>query len=583
MSSDLTLLGEIILKKPATLLALLVPALASGILVFLRHLNNGSFVQDDFIFLRLLQESESPIGLVITPLFGHFSPMAWMLHLIVHINGTTWIAALIVSSLFVFASAMMLALVARRLGAPLLLSSAIAFVWPLSLANERLMSWWSAFANDSPQTLFLLISVFGFIGVLQNKNVALNVSISIAGTLLSFASYELAMLTPIFLVAVIPLVDVSERNKQRRAYISIIIGNFAFAFLFFLWSRMVLPQTSSTGDISSAGKSVFAFISTDIAAISGLAPPSNWRDSVIVVLLVATAVLCASILGKIVGKFLFGLVPVLGVAAALAYARSGYDVDLDFPHYPMDLQYHSLSTAWFYLLATLAVGEFLKVYSRANKSRYLAPSLLIAPTLLGFLMADFTPYDISDNKNMRELARSYESELSMITPDQFVANENTPFVLPIFGYYSTLSSTVHVTNYPQSAQILGGNEPLVFDEHGKLKPFLYTVGTGCFKPQSIEGGFRVEIVPSSAGSTVGLKIPEAVAGNRTINGVFIDSDGGYKTMALGEIQSTDELMLTKVPLVPNEERGAQDLALKYLDFSGALTDGDSCLRAITKK
>ncbi len=549
-----------------------VPTLLATLLgLMLAHFRAGDFefFADDFVFLPLAYGRNDPLALSVTPLFGHFSPVAWILHWLVanSLSPATTVAVLVMS--ITATTSILVGILVKHLTRNSWIAAAASFLVAGSEVNVRTFNWWSAFAQDAPQVPLLLLTIFfylrlGELGKKHNLNFGF---FAFFGTL-NLLSYELAILTPIFLICINALRSADFRVRGARPSLqnSALILISVLDLLVFITARVLTSAQTADFNIAAFMKYAFVFFANSFAILLSVPPISSWSWSGFAVLLFV-GLLVAGINLRVRENLTFILALVLPYALTVAlfsYSRSGFESESDYPGYPLDFQYHVLTNTWLVIGLLTVLSKVLGEKTSMRVSWILLLLLIASPAIFG----KDPNGALSLNSTQRALVSNIRTNLENLKPGEFVINHQVPFVLAQFGSYSMLSSTVQVLQPDYQDRVFSGLHPYILDkETGKLvdsKSLPWVVGTSpeaCQKATQVNGGWNLDIQQAGSGDLVLANIAGNVGQATRVSAILKTPEGDIETYGLGVLRTNETQIGFQIPFTPDSNRGVKSVTL----------------------
>jgi hypothetical protein len=556
-----------------------------GLTISIVRSGKFEFFADDYVFLPLAGQSSNLVALAVTPLFGHFSPIAWSLHWVVANVPAPAVAAHLIMYSITTASSVLTAVILLKLTKNMWVGAIGALLVAGSEINVRTFNWWSAFAQDAPQVPLLLLTILLYwrLGEKERKSWLTLSSFMLVGTL-NFLSYELAVLTPVFLYCS----NVIRFGSYRIFGVKGTLQFAGFSALgligssIFIASRVLTNAQTAEFDVVAFAKYFSAFLANSLAALASIPPIDSWAwtgFTLTVLALILFYFMNDSSVERI-RLFFAAVTPYFLIIAVFAYARSGFESSEVYPGYPQDFQYHILTNAWLVVVILTLSTKYTGVATSARIGSFLATLLVASPLMFG---AD-PGGKISLNLGQKILVSNIRDRLESLGPGEFVLNQQIPFVLPQFGAYSMLGSAVQVIEPALTNRVFSGVTPFVLDPtSGKfvlafdLPWTTDTSQSGCYANTKVSGGWNTMTARARSGDYVLASLINKEEVSAEINAILETPDGLIETFPLGNIRSKSGVLGFEVPITPDSNRGTKSVTLVGMQILST-SKSEPCLR-----
>lgn len=532
------------------------------------------FWQDDFVFLTQAKEMGLSWDLVMTPLFTHFSPIAWLYHWLVEATGDEWWIARTLMALTLLSIALGLYAVLREYVVGQWLSFLAGATIVLSIMNARNLSWWSAYVQDVPQVVLLLLTVWAWLRLSRTNKPIYAAAVGLGG-LLNCLAYELGYLLPIFLAgaSLFRVQKVRDALRQTRMQWAALAVTVVFAIGGVAYNRLAVPSDVPKASLAKLLELFAAFFpGSTITAITGFPPPDSWLVVAVIVVVLASLLGLLARMGAVSLASLLGwLIPVLTVSAALSIARAGYDVGSGFPTYPGDYQYQPLMVTWTVLFIALSASNVVNLAADNVAKRYSQVVTVWAVALVGLTLIATVSGSYSSNAVLRQLGTggsgaTYARTLMNLGLDQYVVNRSVPFVSASFGKYSSLQVDAPLLGI-SPGKVMSGINPQWITDAGELVPLglaesrvLLTPGPGerCIdlaKVAGSPGNFRTPAFRASSGEVLLLNAVQPAKAKIAIYTLYGLPDGQTRAQEIGNADKGSTSIAFEVPWEPDTNRG----------------------------
>jgi hypothetical protein len=183
--------------------------------------SDAYFFRDDYEFLNQARTQNFGLVYLREGLYEHFSPISRLLNsMLVALAPGSWLLAHGVELALYAAALIAFALVMHTILGKGWSAFVLTIIFGQSLFLIRLLFWWTAAANILPASIFMLLSIAGYVGWRKVGSGPLLLG-SFAAFALALLDYETAMLLPVYLAVISLLVlepHLGPRGWARRLW-----------------------------------------------------------------------------------------------------------------------------------------------------------------------------------------------------------------------------------------------------------------------------------------------------------------------------------------------------------------------------